>query len=109
MMIRFPRVTLTAPILLLMGCSVFDPTVRTGTLKIDNTPTINAASMIANPYDMQRGHGSTIADGQLAAAAVDRARSDTVKPLMSSPDGTVASSSSGSGTGGTGGTAAATQ
>ncbi|NPD69967.1 hypothetical protein HN018_04445 [Lichenicola cladoniae] len=99
-MTGFPRVALATPILLLMGCSVFDPTVREGTLKVDNTPTINAASMIANPYDMQRGHGSTIADGQMAAAAVDRARSDSLKPLMSSADGAVASTSSGSVTGG---------
>ena len=111
MMMLFLRVALTTPLLLAMGCSVFDPTVRDGTLKIDNAPTVNAASMIANPYDMQRGHGSMIEDGQLAAAAVDRAKADTVKPLMSSADGTVASSSSGGGTSGSGsgGTAAATQ
>jgi hypothetical protein len=98
----FLRKAMIWSVMLASGCSVFDPTLRDGTLTVDNAPTVNAASMMSHPYDMHRGQGSTIADGQLAAAAVDRARSDTLKPLMSSEDGTVSSSSgSGSGSGGT--------
>ena len=103
---RPARLSLVLLVFPMTGCSVFDPDVRPGALKIDDVPTVNAASMIANPYDMRRGHGSTVTDGQIAAMAVDRARTDSVKPLLQSSGG-ASSSSSGNGSSGGGGEAAA--
>jgi hypothetical protein len=72
----------SAVALVLTACGVVDPFARPGTLRMEEMPTVNAASMVANPYDMVRGHGDATSDGHLAAAAVDRARLDSVKPIL---------------------------
>jgi pilus assembly protein CpaD len=60
----------------------------------DNTPNsnfgcanlANFALMIANPRDLTMGHPLGAPDGDQALAAVDRYRTDTVKPLLAGVD-----------------------
>lgn len=83
--------------LLAGGCSLVDPTLRPGTLMVDTAPTENAAAMAVDPYDMIHGRGSVGSDGALAAGAVDRARADAVKPLLSGSGGMTPSATSSGG------------
>ena len=94
-----------APALLgLAGCGQQnDPLTREGLWNPNHANHANLALMVANPADLVRGTGTGNADGQLAAAAVDRLRNDKVKRL---PKTDVSNISSGDNeTAGSGGTA----
>ena len=73
---------LIGAVLLLAGCEDLDPYHRPYVWYPTGASEANIAAQVANPYDMVRGRGVTRADGDLAAAAVDRARQDKVKPLL---------------------------
>ncbi len=70
----------------LAGCDATDPYLRDGVWRPNGSNEANLRAMVMSPSDLVRGvpsHG----DGQQAAAALDRARNDKVRPL---PDSAVA-------------------
>ena len=74
----------------------FDPLSREGLFQPTHVNRANLVAQVANPADLVRGTGSVTADGQLAAAAVDRLRTDRVKKLPASDLAAITASSSGS-------------
>ena len=73
---------LAGALLSLASCSeAYDPLYRDGLWEPTHPNRANLALMVANPTDLVRGTGRATADGQLAAAAVDRLRNDKVKKL----------------------------
>jgi hypothetical protein len=72
-----------------------DPLTRQGLFQPDHTNRNNLVLQAANPADLVRGTGVTGADGQLAAAAVERLRADRVKRLPASDIAQVAAGNSG--------------
>ncbi len=88
----------------LAGCGQdYDPLTREGLWQPNHANHSNLALMVANPADLVRGTGTTAADGQLAAAAVDRLRTDKVKKLPASDIANIGASASGDNNGGGGG------
>lgn len=85
MIMRIPsslrRTAVPALLLLLPACQAFEPYEREGTWRPMDANGFNLAAMVANPDHLRRGVGTDRADGQLAAAAVQRLRSGTVKRL----------------------------
>ena len=73
--------------LLLAGCALTDPYQRPGNWYPLGVNAENLTLMVANPNDLREGQPLGPADGQLAAAAVERLRRDKVKSL---PDSGVA-------------------
>jgi hypothetical protein len=59
----------------------FDPLYREGLYRPQHDNHMNLVTQVANPADLVRGTGTSVSDGQLAAAAVDRLRTDKVKKL----------------------------
>ncbi len=68
----------------LVGCQRTDPYVRDGLWRPTNANDANLRAMIADPRDLQEGHGATSSSGDIAAAAVARLRQDATKPLADS-------------------------
>lgn len=70
----------------LFGCegTAGDPNSRYRTWMPEHNNDTNLQAMIANPTDLQRGHGDGAALAATAANAIDRLRADKVKPLPSS-------------------------
>lgn len=91
------------PILLVLlaatGCSLPDPFDRPGTWRPTGANEANLRVMVANPADLRRGEDSAPADGNTAAAAVDRLRQGRVKPLPESAISRVGGGSGGLGAG----------
>ena len=86
-----------AGLLALSACGPdFDPLSREGLFQPTHVNRANLAAQVANPADLVRGTGSVTADGQLAAAAVDRLRTDRVKKLPASDLAAITANSSGS-------------
>ena len=81
------RTQLTAAALLggllsLSACGPeYDPLTREGLWAPIHANRANLVAQVANPADLVRGTGQSGGDGQLAAAAVDRLRTDKVKKL----------------------------
>ncbi len=73
----------------------FDPLSREGLYEPVHSNRANLALQVANPADLVRGTGRTTSDGQLAAAAVDRLRTDKIKKLPSSDISTISAGNSG--------------
>ncbi len=69
---------------LLGGCVQNDPLVREGLWRPAQVNRADLALQVANPADLVRGVGASTSDGQLAAAAVERLRTDKVKKLPDS-------------------------
>ncbi len=85
-----------AGLLALSACGPeFDPLSRGGLYQPTHVNRANLVAQVANPADLVRGTGSATADGQLAAAAVDRLRTDRVKKLPASDLAAVTANSSG--------------
>lgn len=86
--------------LLLGGCNLA-PDVRPGMWRPSGVNETNIQAMLANPADYHRGHGDGTADGNQAAKAVERYRTDKVLPLPQAssqsfqPGGSSASSGAG--------------
>jgi len=66
------------------GCAVIDPFERPGVWRPIGANDVNRELQVARPTDLVQGRGTTDADGQTAAAAVDRLRHDRVKELPQS-------------------------
>lgn len=86
------RILATLGLLLLAGCH--DPYDWPGTWNASQVNAANIAAQVADPQDLARGHGHADADGQEAAAAVDRLRRGTVRAL---PDTTTSDVKGGGG------------
>jgi hypothetical protein len=82
------------------GCAVIDPFERPGMWRPIGANELNLELQAARPTDLVHGRGATDADGQTAAAAVDRLRHDRVKEL---PQSSVSGVGAGGGGGGGGG------
>ena len=80
---------------LLGGCQ--EPFDATGTWNPAQVNQLNVAAQAADWHDLAYGHGDPGADGQEAAAAVDRLRKGTVKSLAAATVSDVASQSAGGG------------
>lgn len=68
----------------LPGCTGTDPLYRSGLWHPTGANEANLRAMIADPQDLVSGASSPNADGQIAAAAIQRYRTDRVKPLPDS-------------------------
>ena len=96
-------VVLAATAVMLAGCEELDPYHRQDVWYPSGASQANLAAQVVNPYDMVRGHGVFKSDGELAAAAVTRARQDHIKPLLN-PNSTGGGGGRGGGGGGGGAT-----
>jgi len=98
---RWP-LALLLPLALLAGCA--DPTAAPGLWRPDDLNARNLRAMVADPRDLEVGVGVVVSDGQSAAAAVTRLRTDRVRALPASGiakfDATGGSSPGGGGNGG---------
>jgi hypothetical protein len=77
----------TALLLLLVGlaaCNQIDPYTRPGNWRPNGANDANLRAMVAVPADLVVATPASPADGQQAAAAVDRLRHDTVRALPDS-------------------------
>jgi hypothetical protein len=83
----------------------YDPLVRDGLFQPGHTNYANLSLQVANPGDLVRGSGTTGADGQMAAAAIERYRNDKLKKLPAADLAQVSANNSGdnNSTGGGGG------
>ena len=88
---------------LLTACSQ-DLLTREGSWNPTHVNHTNLTLMVANPADLVRGSGTNVGDGQLAAAAVERLRTDKVKKLPASDIATIATGNSGDNNGNQSGT-----
>jgi hypothetical protein len=68
-------------ILTVAGCEEYDPLYRDGLWHPMHVNRTDLALMAANPAELVRGRGTPTADGQLAAAAVQRLHDNKVKKL----------------------------
>ena len=69
----------------LAGCqNIPDPSYRAGTWKPQHVNDANLEAMVANPADLQHGHGDGTAIGATAASAIERLRAGKVKELPTS-------------------------
>ena len=68
-------------LVLLSACGTLEPYDRPYVWRPTGAYESNLAAMAVNPADLAYGRGTGPADGQIAAAAVDRLRYDRVKPL----------------------------
>ena len=76
------RLLLALPLLAATaGCDMFDPYKREGTWRPSAANEQNLAIMAVKPAERVRGTGAEGALGSTAAAAVERLRTDRVKPL----------------------------
>lgn len=67
---------------LLVGCAdLVDPHQREGSWRPSGVNDFNLRVMVANPREIVVGTGDAGSDGQAAADAVDRLRTDRVRPL----------------------------
>jgi len=82
-MTRFAALLL--PLLVaLAGCDQVDPYTRPGNWRPNGANDANLRAMVAVPADLVAATPASPANGQLSAAAVDRLRHDTVRPLLDS-------------------------
>jgi hypothetical protein len=81
-----PQRLLLIVALALAGCNgpAGEPFDRPGTWRLGQDNDSNLEAMVANPADLQRGHGDGLALGDTAAAAVERLRTGNVKRLPAS-------------------------
>lgn len=71
-------------LLLLGGCEAIDPYTRPGNWRPMQANEANLRVHVADPAMLDRGVSDPRADGQVMAAAVQRYRTDRVKPLAAS-------------------------
>lgn len=73
-----------APLLGLAGCAQIDPLTRDGMWQPVGANATNLRAMVAVPSDLVTGRAARTSDGNRAARAVDRLRTDRVYPLPES-------------------------
>ena len=66
---------------LLAGCADTDPLQRQGLWRPNHANETDLRAMVADPADLVAGRGDPAGDGPAAVAAIERLRSDTVKPM----------------------------
>ncbi len=92
---------------LALGCAACDPKndplVREGLFVPGHTNRQNLTLQVANPADLTHGTGQKGGDGQLAAAAVERLRTDKVKKLPAADLAQITAQNSGENNGQSGG------
>jgi hypothetical protein len=71
-------------VLVLGGCQQMDPFTREGAWRPMRANEANLRVHVADPAMLDRGIDDPRADGQVTAAAVQRYRTDRVKPLAAS-------------------------
>jgi hypothetical protein len=71
-------------VLLLGGCQQIDPFTRDGVWRPSSANEANLRLHVADPAMLRRGVEDPRADGAVTAAAVQRYRTDRVKPLAAS-------------------------
>jgi hypothetical protein len=81
------------------GCAAMDPFERPGVWRPIGANALNRELQVARPTDLVQGRGTNDADGQTAAAAVDRLVHDRVKGLPDIATTTVGGSGGGGGGG----------
>lgn len=86
-MSRILRAVASAGLALLSGCAGLEPFDRPNTWRATGANDSNLAIMAVRPSDLARGRGTGPADGQVAAAAVDRLRLDRAKSFSGSSGG----------------------
>jgi hypothetical protein len=94
------RLTLLPLVLALPACSLIDPFTRPGTWNPEGLSQTNLNASAASPGDLVSGRAAHDALGQTAAAAVDRLRTDHVRPLPDSAIAQITPVSNGAGSGG---------
>lgn len=97
----FIHAALMLGVLILGGCEDRDPYRRTDVWHPTGAPQANLAAMVANPQDLIRGHGVSVADPKVVNTSISHIWLDTPKPLLD-PTG----SASGGGGGASGGAGA---
>jgi len=68
----------------LTGCNLTDPYIRAGNWRPNGANDANLRAMVAVPADLAVATPASPADGKLAASAVARLRTETVRPLPDS-------------------------
>jgi hypothetical protein len=71
-------------VLLLGGCEQIDPFTRPGAWRPGGANEANLRTHVADPSTLDRGIEDWRSDGAVTAAAVQRYRTDRVKPLAAS-------------------------
>lgn len=91
-----------AAVMMLAGCSFIDPYRRDGMWSPNGANEANLGAMVATPTDLARGQGESGSNGDLAAAAVKRLRTDRLKalPAVDTTGGAIAAGVSSGGGGG---------
>lgn len=74
----------TVPLLGLAGCAQIDPLTRDGMWQPVGANTTNLRAMVAVPSDLVMGRAARTSDGNQAAKAMERLRTDRVYPLPES-------------------------
>ena len=69
------------PLLGLVGCAELDPLTREGVWRPVGANEANLRAMVAVPSDLVYGVAARSSDGQQAARAMERLRTDRVYPL----------------------------
>lgn len=79
----------------LAGCAELDPLTKEGAWRPVGANDINLRAMVAVPGDLVIGRAARDSDGNRAARAVDRLRTDQVYPLPAAGISKIGSSSAG--------------
>ena len=87
-------------LLALAGCSLTDPYQRPGVWRPTSANETNFELQVARAADLVRGRGAIDADGDAAAAAVERLRQDKVRVLPASSISKIGGNSGAQGGGG---------
>jgi uncharacterized membrane protein YgcG len=96
------RCGLLAAVLSVAACQAMDPYARNDMWQPTGANAGNIAAMVANPYDLIRGHGSDVTDSNEPVLAIHRVNTDRTKALLD-PGATSSGGASGGGGGGGGG------
>ena len=83
-MTRSTRLLLAASLLGVAGCDQLQPETRPGLWHPLGANAANLRAMVADPHDLDMGHGELVSPGDEAALAVIRLRADAVKRLPAS-------------------------
>jgi hypothetical protein len=92
-------------LLLSTGCAATDPYEREGVWHPNGSNETDLRAMVAMPSDLVQGVGDGHGNSQQAEAAVERLRTDKVKPLPASGVAQITVNASGAGTSGGAGAA----